>query len=402
VAEQSMLVPMSAGLRLLLLASRVGSEKVDGTDLAEAVDAVHDWPAFLALVDRHRLAPQVYHALKNCSADCMDPVQVQALRTRMKMNTRKALLQITEWVRIRRHFSEKGIACLVFKGPVLAVQAYGELALRHAGDLDVVVAPDVVLVAEKILLSLGYIRAYSSGALSSRQWQAYRGRFADLGYVHRRSGLRLELHWRFFHNPQLLPLDSRQVLAESRMLRVAGVPTAAMSLPDLLLVLCVHGAKHGWFRLFWLADINALLATFPCVEQRKLLKRAQALGVERMFLQGLMLAHRLYRSPLDAEVLAEAEQAGEVGYLVGVALDAMAAPEAQWGERGGRSLRAALNRLVYLGRLRGGWHYRWREFADSWIHPEDWQRVPLPDALFFLYWPLRPLLRWWRPGRSRP
>ena len=41
--------------------------------------------------------------------------------------------------------------------------------------------------------------------------------------------------------------------------------------------------------------------------------------------------------------------------------------------------------------LRPGLRFRWRELQNQMFSPEDWERVRLPEWLFFLYLPLRPL-----------
>ena len=42
-------------------------------------------------------------------------------------------------------------------------------------------------------------------------------------------------------------------------------------------------------------------------------------------------------------------------------------------------------------RLKPGLQYRLRELQHQMCSPEDWARVRLPEKLFFLYLPLRPL-----------
>jgi hypothetical protein len=80
--------------------------------------------------------------------------------------------------------------------------------------------------------------------------------------VHERTGLQIELHWRLFLNPhamtETLIMEASRVvpLTESEGLRTLGEE-------DLFAYLCMHGALHWWYRLKWLADINAILAARP-------------------------------------------------------------------------------------------------------------------------------------------
>jgi hypothetical protein len=252
-----------------------------------------------------------------------------------------------------------------------------------------------VAESEQILLQLGYVRVLPAFMLTPRQWRAYRERFADFSYIHQGHRLAIELHWRFFSGKSLFPLNPARVLADSWVIQVAGTPVRAMARQDLLLLLCVHGAKHGWFRLFWLADIHALLLVCPPDEQRRLYALAREWRVDRMFLQALVLAYRLYRAPVEPGLLVVAEAETHVRRLVDGAMTAIDPPPAQWSEQGARSLPVALSILAYSGRLKAGWRHWWSGVASIWVNPEDWRRFPLPDTLFFLYWPLRVILRLW-------
>ena len=355
-----------------------------------------DWPLLLLLVDRHRVAPLVWRRLQALPAGSVDEAVLEALRGRVEANTRKALLQVREMLLLRERLQASGIAWLVFKGPVLAMQAYGDLGLRHAGDLDVLITEQDVSAAEALVEALDYQRVSPGFALSPRQRRAFCERFADYGYLHRQHYLHVELHWRLFYNRHLLPLDGAEINAAADSQQVAGVNLAAMAWSDLMLYLCAHGAKHGWFRLFWLVDVDRLMQGCSVSRQQALLQRAVELGVERMLLQALVLAHRLLATPVAPLLLRAAERDAAVTRLVAMALDAISGPAVRWSDEGGRSLRQAWRMMVYALRLRRGWAYRWREMTGVLVNPPDWQRLRLPDALFFLYLPLRPLLRWSR------
>lgn len=169
-----------------------------------------------------------------------------------------------------------------------------------------------------------------------------------------------------------------------------------MAWSDLMLYLCAHGAKHGWFRLFWLVDVDRLMQGRSEEQQQALLQRAMDLGAQRMLLQALLLAHRLLATPVAPALLRAAEHDAGVAPLVAMAMDAITGPAARWSDEGGRSPRQAWRMMLYVLRLRRGWAYRWRELSGALVNPPDWQRLKLPDGLFFLYLPLRPLLRVWR------
>ena len=55
------------------------------------------------------------------------------------------------------------------------------------------------------------------------------------------------------------------------------------------------------------------------------------------------------------------------------------------------AFRQGLNDVGYVDRQNVATVFRWAEFQDQMCSPEDWARLPLPEGLFFLYLPLRPL-----------
>jgi len=66
---------------------------------------------------------------------------------------------------------------------------------------------------------------------------------------------------------------------------------------DLLLVLCVHAAKHVWVQLSWLCDI-AELAKSQKLDWSAIQGEAMRLGIERILNLNLFLTHKLLDSPM--------------------------------------------------------------------------------------------------------
>lgn len=386
----------SLELRLLLAAVHLEQSQSTLAVIAGLLAEGVDWSEVLLLVDRHRVAPLVYRSLRPFQRRGVEPGLLQSLRERVERNTEKALLQAGELRRIQQQMNQLKLPWLVFKGPVLAVQAYGDLTLRHAGDLDMLVPMATLPKAEAAVAGMDFERVQPKSDLTPRQWRTYQHYFADFGYLHRRHGLNLELHWRLFGNQRLFPLGAGQLIDAAQPLAVAGTEVMAMTWADLLLYLCAHGAKHAWFRLFWLVDVDVLMQGRSPRQQQALLARARELGVDRTLLQGVVLANRLLETQVDGALLQAADADPVVGKLVQMARSAIAGPEVRWSEEGARGITEALAMMLYASRLRRGLAFRWRELLSTLVNPPDWQRLPLPDALFFLYLPLRPLLRVWR------
>ena len=127
--------------------------------------------------------------------------------------------------------------------------------------------------------------------------------------------MRVELHDEVM--PRLFGrgLDVERCFARAERTRLPNQTTIrTMAPPDLLISLCVHGAKHGWERLKWLCDIAAFIQCFhnQRVDERapassawrQTLAEAERVGALDPVLCGLRLAARLLDAPEPAVVAA--------------------------------------------------------------------------------------------------
>jgi hypothetical protein len=82
---------------------------------------------------------------------------------------------------------------------------------------------------------------------------------------------------------------------------ILGHPLRTLCREDLLLVLCVHAAKHVWVQLSWLCDL-AQLAKSPRLDWNAIQHEASRLGIERILSLNLLLAHKLLATTLPPQV----------------------------------------------------------------------------------------------------
>jgi hypothetical protein len=354
----------------------VGPER-DGEPAIRGVD----WDAFLALARRNRLLPHA-HRLLGDRVDVPEPVRA-ALRTAFAENGRQALARSAELRRLIGAMESAGVRTAAYKGPALAVRAYGHLALRTYADLDLLVAPDDVPAAARVLTGCGYVPAHR---FSPAQDAVFRRTDGDYPYHHPHTGALVELHCHVSSARFCVPLPTAELLARTQPVAIGGGEVPALADDDLFLALCLHGAKHRWSRLEWLAAA-AGLAVRTELDLEAILRRASAIGAGRTVLLGLLLAR-------DTLGLAVTEPIGRM-IVADPVLPALAAEaRALWvdadADADEHDTRANL-RFNY--RLREGAADRVR-YAARWLFtpsPEDWAWARLPDALSPLYRAVRPL-----------
>jgi len=386
-------------LRLVMYCLRVSA----GQDCEDQIRGlcrkdIH-WESFIRLVDHHRVVSPVYGCLKHLGESRTPEWVVNSLRDSCQKDVRRVLLRSAELVRMVKQFQREGISVLPFKGPVLALQAYGDLNARHAGDLDILVPPNQTSAAEAILLQNGYERTHPAFDLSPKQHRSYVRSIHHFGYVSRQNGIRVELHWRFGSNPFLFPFQFDDLWRERQCLRIGGTELSTLSLEHTLLLLCVHGADHAWFRLFWLNDVAQFFRKNDGLDWRRLMPRAEQTGIGRMVAEGVILSHLFLKTPLPEPVREYAEKDKAVYPLVFRACQLIKHPHGP----SHRPMTPMYSHAKFHGlMLRKDMRYK---MAFCLKHFEtatyvDWERFPLPDRLFPLYALIRPftwLFRWYIP-----
>jgi hypothetical protein len=343
--------------------------RVVGWDLAAL-----DWAEFVRLAAHHGVLPLVTRNLIAHRGDL--PVEMErSLRASYDENLRHSLWFAAELGRIVRHFESRRLQVVPYKGPVLAQSAYGDPGMRSFSDLDLLISPANFEPGKQALAEIGYRPSESIPSAVERLW-------LRTGYERSFDGAAaknlVELQWALLPRFYGIDFDIRGLLARADRVVVGGCEMSCLSPEDSLLALCLHGAKHLWTRLIWLADISETLRK-PSIDHTLLVARARAAGILRI----LGISFWLARNVLDAELprLAEEVVVGDpqVPVLGGVFAERLARDVAYDFES------TEYFRLVW--KLRERRSDRWRYLSRLVWTPGagDVAAVELPEALFPLY-----------------
>ena len=350
-----------------------------------------DWARCVRVARRHQLIGLVNEGLTRAGQgvplDITGEISVQAARL-----VRESLAIARESLRLQRLFGNAGVPVLFVKGTALAMLAFNNIGLRNGQDIDLLVNYDTLPAAVALILHAGYRRYDPPPEISDAQLRLLMPLRKDLAFVHQETGLRIELHWRLFLNPHAMAGTS--VMGASRIVPVTGTAgLRTLGEEDLFAYLCMHGAFHWWYRLKWLADINALIAAAPEASIERLFRAAETRGAGRAAAQALILCHRLLGTRLPAPILATIGKSLTARWLEATAANAMTAGE---NEREPRDMRFGTTRgslSTFL--LSRSWRYRLAELNHHLTNQADVLAVPLPEHLWFLYPVLRlPLWAW--------
>jgi hypothetical protein len=192
--------------------------------------------------------------------------------------------------------SSQGIRALTFKGPTLAVAAYGDLALREFTDLDIFIPPDDARRVRKALCDHGYSPyRFVKGRVQRVPAESMRD---ELVFIDSGGTVLLDIHTELMPPQFGFQLDFDQTWNRRRYIGMDGNPLPTFDNTDLLLFLCVHGCKHRWRRLNWVCDVAALLRLPSGIDDTEALGRAKRLRCLRRLLVGLLVSNELLGSHL--------------------------------------------------------------------------------------------------------
>lgn len=354
-------------------------------DTAIADAATVDWARFLKVVNRHRVSGLVWNGLTRAGIE-IPPDIAEILKTEADRTTRSSLALCAETIRLQGLFDRAELTCAFVKGVTLAVLAYGNLGIRHAKDIDMIVKDADLRAVGDLLATAGYRRQKPPGAISEAQLVLWRSYGKDMEWRHEASGIELELHWRLSNISFLLrePIDFA-ALRPVAITPAAGILT--LPAPDLFVYLCVHGAAHGWCRLKWLADVHALIADRPDDLIENYYRLAKTKGAERAVGQALLLCADLFGLRLPVAMAAELRDSRAMTVLARLARLCMTRGNAEieiYDLPFGTTLISASHLL-----LAGGLRDWGAEIARKAVNLEDVLILPLPRSLGFLYWFLR-------------
>jgi hypothetical protein len=260
-----------------------------------------DWDTLLAGAENHHVAPLLWGQLEAVCAKSVPDEFREKLRARVEAIAHRNLLLASEMFRLATLFREAGVTVIPYKGPVLAARAYGSFALRQFVDLDFALRQRDLPRATELLRDQGYEPRFQAIAKNPAKRTAH----GEYKFLRPESRLVVELHSEETLRYYPRPLDFDALFGRLRHVPLPGGEIETFSPEDTAILLAVHGAKHFWERLLWIADISELTQANGGVAWAKIILTADEMDVARMLRLALAVASHMLDAPLPKEVLAE-------------------------------------------------------------------------------------------------
>ena len=257
-----------------------------------------DWDFLLDLAEEHGVTGLFCAKLQQISFIGVPDPTKEKLLARIRNQHLFTLSMTAALFRILEKLSASHVSAILIKGPITSLLAYGDPAIRSYVDLDFLIRDREILSAVQHMRDLGFQCDLPESAVRAGKIPGE--------YLFRKPGQRIvELHTErtFRYYPKGMPIEvllsrSRDVLLENRKVR-------ALSLEDEFVLNCVHGAKHFWERLMWIADVAALVENHPEMDWEKVKRSAAETGASRMLRVAVQLASSLLRSQIPQPVRLE-------------------------------------------------------------------------------------------------
>jgi hypothetical protein len=346
-----------------------------------------DWSEFLRAAIPHGLSALLRRHLEPLGGQTVPVWVLDRLRAESVRATAKSLYLSRQLLEILRRLEFGGIDAIPFKGPTLAIQAYGDLSLRSFADLDILVRERDVPAAREVLLSDGYVSPLD---LTPAQFHALLRSGYNDELFRASDGVKVELHWRFApaYFGFRADLDGWWERCEGVLLD--GVRVRGLAREDLLVLLCVHGARHAWASLEGVVAVAELIGRTPDIDWGSTLSRAEQAGAARMVRLGLLLAIDLLDAQVPGTIVAQVRADRQLAVLAAKVRNSL------FDEIGigTASLDESENFSLLSFHLSSKDHWRDRaRFCSRMLATateRDWKAATLPDALFPLYGVIRP------------
>lgn len=368
---------------LLLCCARLWMDSEVSEKVTSLLQNEMDWSYLRSRAQRHGLTPLLYRSLKCARPQAVPEAILDQLRQYFLANAWRNLLLTEELLEVLDLFKTHGIPAIPYKGPVLAASIYGDLGLRQMSDLDILIPKEEILKARHLLVSLGYQTEFQFA--NARQAAAYQRSQYELVFTRYQGKVITELKWEIVDRFFSFPMAYRGLWERLKPISLAGKEVFTLSPEDLILILCVHGAKHLWTSLIWVCDVARLLYLCKGLDWEWIVNQASLLGGQRILYLGLLLSKDLLGASVPEEI----------GKRVGA--DPMVR---RLAEQVKQNLFQASNGSPPSLWESSIFHLKVRENLQDRIRycgrlvlnttPGDWNVRSLPDSLSPLYYLIRP------------
>jgi len=349
---------------------------------------VRDWEYLIAAASYHGLVP-LLHKHVHASGTDLAPVSVLSrLKQSSLANTQNVLHLFGKQLKIYRLLQDSGVRVAVLKGSLLSQMCYGEISLRQAGDIDLLIAPHDFARTKTLLESLGY---EMTPQLTPAQLSSHLDHHCEIQFVRDDWFTVVDLHWALAPKSFVFNLQTAEVMSRLQTVPAGGTEFETLATEDLILYLSMHGAKHLWRALEWVSSLGELIRSSDAIDWNVIVQRAAQIHAVRMLGLALRLVERVSGPGIVPHVLDAVDKSASMSTTAAVMSRMAEQVLAQMFVISGTadSTETNLYNLKIMDRKRDALVCALRALFVPTL--TDWDALSLPASLHPLYYAYRPL-----------
>ena len=367
--------------QLLLTVARRELDSRAVAEVRELLRAPLDWDYVLATASSHRLIPLLHKNLATAAADLVPGHVLARLKRESVGNSQSVLHLVGKQLKLHRLLKNSGVRVAIFKGAVLAQMAYGEVSLRQAGDIDMLIDRRHFTETRSVLESLGYEMVPQ---LTPAQLTSHLAFHCEIPFMRDEWFTIVDLHWGLAPRSFVFGVEADEVMSRLQSVSLAGTTIETFCNEDMVLYQSMHGAKHLWHRLEWIVSLAELIRASKELDWDTVVQRAENAHATRMLALGLRLVGAFSDVEIATRVLSSVDPQGVMKQMA-----ARIREQIFMRSHNVESTETNLYNFKIMDRKRDALLSTVRSLFVPTL--PDWQALTLPATLHPLYYALRPL-----------
>ncbi len=258
-----------------------------------------NWDLIYDIAQTQRVLPLLYLNLKKMFPQKVPSLIANKLKTFTIHNTGKNIYILSFLTSLLSLFKKNHIDIIPFKGLITAQDIYGDISLRAFSDIDILIKKKTALKAWLLLIDNGFEPELN---LNPHQIKKYINVEDNISFFNTKNKLSVELHWEISGIYLPNPLLFEDIENRLDIITIEGREFKNLSPEDLLIYLCIHGAKHGWEYLEQICSVAELLKVKKELDWVLIRKLATRWRCTNILLLGLNLATTLFNAPVPDDI----------------------------------------------------------------------------------------------------
>src|ERR1041385_4891327 len=282
--------------QILICIARRDLDSRDVNNLQLLLESPIDWDYLITTARQHALLPLLH---KHANSDRIPGHVRSTLKRESVMNAQAVLFLTGKALEVQKLLNAHSIENALFKGPLLSELAYGEVSLRQAGDIDLLIHREDFKRTKELLFSLGY---QMHPQLTPAQEASHLAFHCEIQFVRDEWFTVVDLHWGLSPRSFVFGLTEDEVMSRLQTVSFARAEIKTFSTEDLILYQAMHGAKHLWRGLERIASLAELVRNLEEFSWAQVVDGAIKARATRILALGLRLAEN-FGVELPAQVI---------------------------------------------------------------------------------------------------